>query len=269
MKKLPHPPKSWPLLALVLLIVSCISAYALAYNALHTAGGGAGLPIALLMLLAIGLGIALYIGHIKNYEAMEQLQHTSDQLRRQLEDIHSAKQQEQTAQKSSANKQHHDNTEQLIAQLLPKQDYSSNERLAEQLLSNIAHHFDIAQGTFHLYDPEANLFQLCAGYAYYTTGQPLSYPMGETLPGQVAKNQQTLRLDRLPEGYSCIKSGLGQSSPTSLLIVPVLDVQGSTIGIIELSSFKPLPSEHLFGELGKRFGQLITPPSAELWEPQQ
>lgn len=258
--------KLWTTLALMLLIASCCAAYSLTYNALRAAGASVGLPIALLMLLAIGCGLVMFVGHVKNQEAMGQLQHSANQLRDQLDDIYYAKQREQTSAK--VNSQMHDNTEQLVAQLLPP-PAPSCERMAEQLLTNIAHHFNIAQGTFHLLSAESGLFQFCAGYAYYTTEQPVSYAMGETLPGQVAKSQQPLRLERLPEGYACIKSGLGQSSPTNLLITPVMDAQGSTIGIIELSSFNPLPSEHLFAELGKRFGQQLNLPSAEPHDPQQ
>lgn len=258
--------KSWTTLALMLLIASCGGAYALTYNALRAAGASVGLPIALLMLLAIGSGLIMFVGHVKSQEAMGQLQHSANQMREQLDDIYYAKQREQTTAKVNAKM--HDNTEQQVGQLLPPPN-SSRERMAEQLLTNIAHQFDIAQGTFHLLDPESGLFQFCAGYAYYSTEQPISYALGETLPGQVAKSQQPLRIDKLPEGYACIKSGLGQSTPTNLLITPVVDAQGSTIGIIELSSFNPLPSERLFGELGRRFGQQLNLASAEPHDTQQ
>jgi GAF domain-containing protein len=45
---------------------------------------------------------------------------------------------------------------------------------------------------------------------------------------------------KIPENYVIITSGLGESTPSCLLLVP-LKVEDNVLGIIELASFKVLP----------------------------
>lgn len=59
---------------------------------------------------------------------------------------------------------------------------------------------------------------------------------GEGFPGQVAKDGTLMNISDIPEGYLTIESGLGKSSPVSLLIFPVKDKE-KVIAVIELASF--------------------------------
>jgi DNA repair exonuclease SbcCD ATPase subunit len=56
--------------------------------------------------------------------------------------------------------------------------------------------------------------------------------------GQVWQEEKTLLIDNVPDGYTKIQSGLGQSQPNHLIIVPLIDNK-KTYGIIELASFHP------------------------------
>lgn len=143
---------------------------------------------------------------------------------------------------------------------MPTNNNVSISSYGETVLTNISKCIDIVQGTFHVLDHESELFGQVASYAFYTEGETTSYKMGETLPGQVAKNQEILNLNNVPEDYITILSGLGKASPKYLLIVPIISPQQQTIGIIEISSFKPFNNqmEELFTKLGNKLGETMT-----------
>jgi methyl-accepting chemotaxis protein len=60
---------------------------------------------------------------------------------------------------------------------------------------------------------------------------------GEGLIGQAAIEKQTIFLTQVPPNYVTISSGLGESNPNCILIVP-LKFEEEIVGIIELASFK-------------------------------
>lgn len=253
-----HTPKI-ALILLILLLIICVTAYALAYNSLQAANAGYGLPIALLLLLSIAIGFTLYIFITQEANHIDKLNNKIEQLHAMLEQAQSSLHKDKSEEKREA-QTIEENINQIVDDLLPKSG-DTIEQQAEQLLTNIAHKFSIAQGTFHLLNADSNLFELCASYANFTESQPLSYKLGETLPGQVAKNKHPLGLDKLPSGYIAVMSGLGKSSPSGLIIAPVIDPNDNAIGVLEISLFKAIPQhiiEPMFEQLGKRFGQLIT-----------
>ena len=145
--------------------------------------------------------------------------------------------------------------ESIVPRIDPKEavgDY------AERILFNLAKHFEIAQGILYLKNTGSQEFEPICTYAYTADGGPPSFKPGDGLPGQVAKNKTLLNLSIIPEGYLQIESGLGNSSPKSLLIIPLL-LNKETIGIIELASFKPVDKEMewTFKNLAKIIGNAL------------
>jgi len=65
------------------------------------------------------------------------------------------------------------------------------------------------------------------------------YKFGESLIGRVAKDAQSLYIDKLPEGYIIIFSGLGSSSPAHLAIIPIMHNE-EIKGVLEIALFKPI-----------------------------
>ena len=127
----------------------------------------------------------------------------------------------------------------------------------EKLLQNIAKELDIVQGLVFVLNDTDQLYHISGEYAYYSEEQPRSFLLGESLSGQVAKNQKLLNLKELPEGYITVLSGLGKSSPRQLLIVPIV-CNDISIGVMELASFKP------FGENEELLAMKISESMANL-----
>ena len=71
----------------------------------------------------------------------------------------------------------------------------------------------------------------------------IKYEVGEGLIGQAASNGNTLYVDDVPEGYVKIVSGLGESAPRNIIVLPVL-FEEQVKGVIELASFEPFSPTH-------------------------
>lgn len=147
----------------------------------------------------------------------------------------------------------------LAEQIIPRIDFrEETEAYAERILQNIAGHFGVVQGVFFLKDRVTGLFESVSTYAYTADDGPSPFKVGEGINGQVAKNRILLHLTSIPEGYLKIRSGLGNSAPSNLLIVPLL-LNKETIGIIELASFKDFDQETrwTFKNLAKMIGNAM------------
>jgi putative methionine-R-sulfoxide reductase with GAF domain len=117
-------------------------------------------------------------------------------------------------------------------------DFRSVSAYTELVLQNIAKELEIVQGLVFVLNNTDNLFHISGEYAYYSEERPRSFLLGETLSGQVAKNQKILNVKELPEGYITVLSGLGKSYPRHMIIVPIVH-NNESIGIMEVASFKP------------------------------
>lgn len=111
---------------------------------------------------------------------------------------------------------------------------------ANSVISSIAKAFEASQGVFYIATEEGgkNYLELRGGYAYFKPDDGETKALfGVGLAGQVAKAQQPVNIDHIPDGYIDIISGLGQATPSTLIIFPLLS-GNKTIGVIEFASFK-------------------------------
>lgn len=67
--------------------------------------------------------------------------------------------------------------------------------------------------------------------------------IGEGLVGQAVLDKKIRILDTLPEGHIKIKTALGDSSPKSIMIVPV-QYKGEVQGVLEIASLHPFSEVH-------------------------
>jgi len=132
--------------------------------------------------------------------------------------------------------------------------YTGDERL-EKILGVVCKNLEACQGAIYALKKEGkkNMYVFQTGYAYYIPeSQVMQYESGEGLVGQVAKDKKSMLLKSIPEGYMQVISGLGQASPKSLLIVPILSKNSTeVIGIFEIASFVS------FTELQKNYVQEV------------
>lgn len=133
--------------------------------------------------------------------------------------------------------------------------------LGSAFLSNVAPMLDALYGAVYMKrsrDGKQLYEQIAAFAGGNDPGRPNAFAPGEGLIGQCAVDKRLFLVDRLPEQYVTIQSGLGSSVPASLLVVPVL-YEGETVAVVELASLQRFSSKHLklVDEVQESFGTAI------------
>ena len=91
---------------------------------------------------------------------------------------------------------------------------------------------------------EAGL-RLVATYGYSARGDlPTHFQLGEALVGQAAKERRRILIPQAPSDYIRVSSGLGGSTPVSIVVLPV-PFEDRVLGVIELASLMPFTEVHL------------------------
>ncbi|WP_345460039.1 HAMP domain-containing protein [Actinoallomurus oryzae] len=85
---------------------------------------------------------------------------------------------------------------------------------------------------------------LIAGYGLQDGDTAECGALAQGLVWQAAREKKRLLLEDIPPDYIKISSGLGQSSPASIVIIPIL-FEDTLLGIIELASFSRFSDVHL------------------------
>ncbi|MGW6979229.1 response regulator, partial [Streptomyces sp. NPDC054932] len=86
------------------------------------------------------------------------------------------------------------------------------------------------------------------------TALGVGFALGESLVGQAARSHRIIATDRVPGDY-VISSGLGHTTPGSLIILPIV-VEDQVLGVIELASFSAFTPVHrdFLGQLMETIG---------------
>lgn len=112
----------------------------------------------------------------------------------------------------------------------------SGERVPQRVLNEICNR--VGAGSGAIYVNVNGSLELKYGYAL-DKALSISYNFGEGLVGRVAAEGKRLYLDQLPEGYITVVSGLGNSSPRRLALVPV-KAEDRLAGVLEIATFSDL-----------------------------
>ncbi|RLK58229.1 HAMP domain-containing protein [Actinokineospora cianjurensis] len=86
--------------------------------------------------------------------------------------------------------------------------------------------------------------RLIGSYGHPDTPGERRFEQGQSLVGQAARSRRTIAVDDLPPGYVRITSGLGQTDPTSVLVLPIM-VEDQVLGVIELASVHRFTPVHV------------------------
>src|SRR6266702_862680 len=120
--------------------------------------------------------------------------------------------------------------------------------VADLILTEAAPLVSAQYGAFYIVETREGdepVLRMTAGYAISaseTAGK--AFRWGEGLVGQCARDARRILLTTVPSGYIDIRSGLGEASPGSIVVLPVL-FEGRIKAVIELASIAPFSETHL------------------------
>jgi CheY-like chemotaxis protein len=105
------------------------------------------------------------------------------------------------------------------------------EELSSHIISTIGNYIDANIGALFLVDERKTTLTLTGSYAFQ--GKSTSIKFGEGLVGQVAVEKTAKLVSDIPDHYIKIGSGLGNTSPAFLFLVPII-FEHQTIAVAEL-----------------------------------
>ena len=120
--------------------------------------------------------------------------------------------------------------------------------VSSMILSELAPLVSAQHGVFYtlasLEDGGEPLLIYQAGYGYKERKNLANhFRIGEGLVGQCAQEKQRILLTEVPSDYVRINSGLGESTPLNIIVLPIL-FEGSVRAVVELASFSHFSPTH-------------------------
>jgi signal transduction histidine kinase/CheY-like chemotaxis protein len=115
------------------------------------------------------------------------------------------------------------------------------------ILSELAPVVSAQQGVFYIVENSSQKpeLKLLASYAYGGGRKGLKnrFRLGESLIGQAALEKRRILLTDVPADYVTVSSGLGESRPMNIVVLPIL-FEGEVKAVMELSSLDRFSSTH-------------------------
>ena len=120
--------------------------------------------------------------------------------------------------------------------------------VSSMILSELAPLLSAQHGVFYtlasLEDDAEPVLRFQAGYGFKERKHLASqFRLGEGLVGQCAVEKERILLTDVPSDYVRINSGLGESSPLNIIVLPIL-FEGSVRAVVELASFSQFSPTH-------------------------
>ena len=120
--------------------------------------------------------------------------------------------------------------------------------VSSMILSELAPLVSAQHGVFYTLADAADdgepVLRYQAGYGYKERKHLASeFRLGEGLVGQCAQEKERILLTDVPGDYVTINSGLGESTPLNIIVLPIL-FEGSVRAVVELASFSHFSPTH-------------------------
>ncbi len=135
--------------------------------------------------------------------------------------------------------------------------------VSTMILSELTPLVSAQHGVFYaLTEPDDGsepMLEFQAGYGYKERKHlSNSFHLGEGLVGQCALEKERILLTDVPGDYIQISSGLGESPPLNIIVLPIL-FEGSVRAVIELASFSAFSASHqsLLDQLTESIGLVL------------
>jgi len=152
------------------------------------------------------------------------------------------------------------NLERFTRKLQGQRDLAT---VSNVILSELAPLVSAQHGVFYaltdLGDGGDPVLQFQAGYGYKERKHLAThFRLGEGLVGQCALEKERILLTEVPSDYVRINSGLGDSPPLNIIVLPIL-FEGSVRAVIELASFGAFSPTHqsLLDQLTESIGLVL------------
>lgn len=146
-----------------------------------------------------------------------------------------------------------------------REQYKNEEDHYFRIVSELVRYTSSVLGGLFLLgntNEESSYVELVASYAYNTRRfRKKKIKKGDGIIGTSMLEQEVVHLNNVPPEYSEISSGLGQTPPKSILIVPIRN-EKMFVGVIELGAFEPFPPhviefvKHLSDDLASTFATI-------------
>ncbi len=118
--------------------------------------------------------------------------------------------------------------------------------VCRMIMTEVTPLVDAQLGAFFLVDDSEGSFRLrlAASYGYVARGQDVTFGPGEGLVGQTALSRRTIRVSGGPDNPLRLRSGLADTAPADLVVLPVI-FEGELLGVIEFASMTALSDLYL------------------------
>lgn len=127
-----------------------------------------------------------------------------------------------------------------IATLYP--EVENVQMLANMLITKLVPMVGASYGVFYLKEVEKSDQYLTRMSSFASNAyeeERKLFRLGEGLIGQCALLKRPIHINQVPDNYLKIGSGLGEASPKTIMILPVL-FEDQVLAVIEIASFEPL-----------------------------
>ncbi|WP_327327568.1 HAMP domain-containing protein [Streptomyces sp. NBC_01210] len=137
--------------------------------------------------------------------------------------------------------------------------------VAENIMDELTPLVEAQYGAFYLaVDGDQGVeLTLVSSYGRPARSAPdTRFKLGESLVGQAARSRRVIATDKVPGDYVTLSSGLGRTTPGSLIVLPIL-VEDQVLGVIELASFTSFAPVHrdflerLMGTVGVNVSTIV------------
>jgi len=108
------------------------------------------------------------------------------------------------------------------------------DSLGATVIASVAQYVQADLGAFYIARENGEIFERVATYAYQaSTDGKASFKLKEGIIGQAAADKKLTELKGIPKDYVKVSSALGDTPPSHLIVVPVIN-EGVTTAVLEL-----------------------------------
>ncbi|HTJ38898.1 MAG TPA: ATP-binding protein, partial [Dactylosporangium sp.] len=119
--------------------------------------------------------------------------------------------------------------------------------VCRMIMAEVTPLVDAQIGAFFLSGTDADnglRLRLEASYGFVAPGTDISFAPGEGLIGQASLSRRAIRVQAAPSSRLQVRSGVAETPPADLVVLPVL-FEGEPLGVIEFGSVSPFSELHL------------------------